>query len=90
MNRYNLGHDLNVAVETTSDEYTLSCVRAGLGVGLTVGTGHGHFYRGLGVRSLRHWFGTARVGFLWKQGAHVPPAQRALAHAIQSCINGSV
>jgi len=90
LHRYDLGHDLNVAVETTSDEYTLSCVRAGLGVGLTVGTGHGHFYRGLGVRSLRHWFGTARVGFLWKRGAHVPPAQRALAQTIQECVEGSV
>ncbi|MCI0626759.1 MAG: LysR family transcriptional regulator [Acidobacteria bacterium] len=74
---------VRVVVETSSDEYTLSCVRAGMGVGITVGTGHGHLYRGLGVRSLRRWFGTARVGFLWKRGAHVPPAQRALAQAIQ-------
>ena len=88
LQRYDLGHDLNVAVETTSDEYTLSCVRAGLGVGLMVGTGHGHFYRGLGVRSLRRWFGAARIGFLWKQGAHVPPAQRALSRAIQECVAG--
>jgi DNA-binding transcriptional LysR family regulator len=89
LHRYDLGQELNIAVETTSDEYTLSCVRAGLGVGLMVGTGHGHVYRGLGVRSLRRWFGTARVGFLWKHGAHVPPTQRALAQSIQDCVAGN-
>jgi DNA-binding transcriptional LysR family regulator len=89
LHRYDLADQLNVAVETSSDEYTLSCVRAGLGIGITVGTGRGHFYRGLGVRSLRRWFGTARVGFLWKQGAYVPPAQRALAQAIQASVQSA-
>jgi len=83
LHRHDLTGVLSVAVETSSDEYTLSCVRAGLGVGITVGTGDGHLYRGLGVRSLRQWFGTARLGFLWKQGAHVPPAQRELARSIR-------
>jgi DNA-binding transcriptional LysR family regulator len=86
MHRYGLSQQLRIAVETSSDEYTLNCVRAGLGVGITVGTGHGHLYRGLAVRSLRHWFGTARVGFLWKQGAHLPLVQRDLADAIQACV----
>jgi DNA-binding transcriptional LysR family regulator len=78
---------LDVAVETNSDEYTLSCVRAGLGIGITIGTGRGHLYRGLGVRSLEPWFGAARVGFVWKRGAHLPPAQRALADAIRASID---
>jgi DNA-binding transcriptional LysR family regulator len=86
MHRYDLTEKLQVAVETSSDEYTLNCVRAGLGVGITVGTGQGHLYRGLAVRSLRRWFGTARLGFLWKQGGHVPPLQRELAQAISSCL----
>ena len=76
----------DVVVETSSDEYTLSCVRAGLGVGITVGTGHGHLYHGLGVRPLTRWFGLARVGFLWKRGAYVPPAQRALADAVRASL----
>jgi DNA-binding transcriptional LysR family regulator len=88
LHRYNLTQELCVAVETSSDEYTLSCVRAGLGIGITVGSGQGHLYRGLGVRSLRQWFGTARLGFLWKRGAHVPPAQRELAQAIRACVAG--
>jgi DNA-binding transcriptional LysR family regulator len=86
LHRHNLVARADVAVETSSDEYTLSCVRAGLGVGITIGSGRGHLYHGLGVRPLRRWFGTARVGFLWKRGAHVPPAQRELADAIRACV----
>ena len=44
--------DMQISAETSSDEYTLSCVRAGLGIGITVGNGRGLLYRGLGVRSL--------------------------------------
>jgi DNA-binding transcriptional LysR family regulator len=88
LHRYNLTNAMRLAVETSSDEYTLSCVRAGLGIGITVGSGRGHLYRGLGVRSLRRWFGTARLGFLWKRGAFIAPAQRELAKAIQGCLGG--
>jgi DNA-binding transcriptional LysR family regulator len=87
LHRHDLTRQLCVAVETSSDEYTLSCVRAGLGVGITIGTGRGHLYQGLGVRPLSRWLGTARIGFLWKRGAHVPPAQRELARAIQACVS---
>lgn len=88
LHRHDLARQMSLAVETSSDEYTLSCVRAGLGIGITVGTGRGHFYEGLGVRSLRHWLGTARIGFLWQRSAHVPPAQRDLADAIRACLAG--
>jgi DNA-binding transcriptional LysR family regulator len=84
LHRHGLTDAADVVAETSSDEYTLSCVRAGLGVGITVGTGHGHLYHGLGVRPLTRWFGLARVGLLWKRGASVPPAQRALADAVRA------
>jgi DNA-binding transcriptional LysR family regulator len=87
LHRYDLTQAQNVAVVTSSDEYTLACVRAGMGIGITIGTGRGHLYRGLGVRSLRRWFGTARVGFLWKQGAYVPPVHRELAESVRVCVN---
>jgi DNA-binding transcriptional LysR family regulator len=87
LHRYDLTQAKNVAVETSSDEYTLACVRAGMGIGITIGTGRGHLYRGLGVRSLRRWFGTARIGFLWKQGAYVPPVNRELAESVRVCVN---
>jgi DNA-binding transcriptional LysR family regulator len=88
LHRHDLHHSMRVAVETSSDEYTLSCVRAGLGVGITVGTGRGPLYHGLGVRPLSRWFGTARVGFLWKRGAHMPAVQRRLAQCIRACLRG--
>lgn len=87
LHRHALEQAASVAVETSSDEYTLSCVRAGLGVGITIGTGRGHFYRDLGVRVLRRWFGTARVGFLWKRGAHVPVLQHELAESIRTSLS---
>lgn len=52
------------------------------------GRDRGHLYRGLGVRSLKRWFGTARLGFLWKRGAFIAPAQRELAKAIGGCLAG--
>jgi LysR family cys regulon transcriptional activator len=88
LHRYDLLDSLQLAVEASSDEYTLSCVRAGMGVGITVGTGRGPLYQGLKVRSLRRWFGTARIGFLWKRGAHVPPLERELAEVITSSLPG--
>jgi DNA-binding transcriptional LysR family regulator len=86
LHRHNLTRSVSLVVETSSDEYTLSCVRAGMGVGITVGTERGRLHRGLGVRSLERWFGTARVGFLWKRGCHVPLVQRELAMAIRVCL----
>jgi DNA-binding transcriptional LysR family regulator len=84
--RYDLAKELNIAVETSSDEYTISCVRSGMGVGITLGIPRGRLYQGLKTRSLRRWFGMAGVGFLWQAGIHVPPIQREFAGEIQSSI----
>jgi DNA-binding transcriptional LysR family regulator len=84
--RHDLANGLNIAVETSSDEYTISCVRSGMGIGITLGTPRGRLYQGLKVRSLRRWFGMARIGFLWKGGIHVPLIQREFAREIQSSV----
>src|SRR5690606_5466022 len=68
-----------ISAETTSDEYTPTCVRAGMGIGIGVGIASSPLYQDLEVRSLRRWFGTARIGFLWRRGTIVPPLQRELA-----------
>jgi DNA-binding transcriptional LysR family regulator len=68
LHQYNLSTGMQIAVETSSDEYTLSCVRAGLGVGIVVGKAGSALHHGLAVRPLRRWFGAARVGFLWRRG----------------------
>src|SRR6185295_2146107 len=81
LHRHRLKGSVQVAVETSSDEYTLACVRAGMGIGITIGAGRGPLFGGLAIRSLRRWFGTARLGFVWRRGAFVSPAQRELADA---------
>jgi LysR family nitrogen assimilation transcriptional regulator len=82
--RYDLASELNVAVETSSDEYTISCVRSGMGIGITLGIPRGRLYQGLKTRSLRRWFGMAGVGFLWQKGIHVAPVQREFARELQA------
>jgi DNA-binding transcriptional LysR family regulator len=82
--RHDLIRQMTVAVETSSDEYTLACVRAGLGVGIAVGRADSPLYQGLGVRSLGRWFGSARVGFMWSKGAYIPPLQLELAELLRS------
>jgi DNA-binding transcriptional LysR family regulator len=89
LHRHNLQDAAQVAVETSSDEYTLSCVRAGMGIGITIGLGRGPLYQGLAVRTLTRLLGSARIGFLWKRGAYVPAAQRELASCIRTCLRGS-
>jgi DNA-binding transcriptional LysR family regulator len=86
LHRNNLTEAVKIAVETSSDEYTLACVRAGLGLGIMVGSGRGPLYGGLGVRSLSRRFGTARLGFVWRRGAHLPDVHRQLARAIKNCL----
>jgi DNA-binding transcriptional LysR family regulator len=81
-----LQSSVRIAVETSSDEYTLACVRAGMGIGITIGAGRGPLFGGLAVRSLRRWLGTARLGFVWRRGAIISPAQRELADAIRTAI----
>lgn len=82
--RHNLADAMNVVVETTSDEYTLACVRAGLGVGITIGYAASSTYQDLGIRLLRRMFGTARVGFMWRRGFHLPRLQREFAELLRA------
>ena|GEM_PF-1473471 len=86
--RHNLTGEVKIAVETSSDEYTLACVRAGLGVGIAIGNSSSTLYRDLGVRSLREWFGSARVGFMWRSGAYIPRLQSELAELLRNCVTG--
>jgi DNA-binding transcriptional LysR family regulator len=87
--RHNLTDRLHVVTETSSDEYTLACVRAGLGIGIAIGNPRSPIYHGLGVRSLRRWFGAARVGFMWRRGAHVAPLQQELADLVSAGLKRS-
>jgi DNA-binding transcriptional LysR family regulator len=77
-----------VALETSSGSLTLAAVREGLGVGIVACLPNGVLTNGLGVRSLRRWFGTAQVVFARRHGAGVPPVQQELADAIRQSGSG--
>ena len=87
LHRYDLIQEARIVAETSSDIYTLSCVRNGMGIGITVGIPRGPLYEKLETRSMRRWFGTARYGFFWMRGTHVPPVTRQLADAIRQEIS---
>jgi DNA-binding transcriptional LysR family regulator len=84
--RHGLTARMKVAVETNSAAVTFAGVRAGAGVGITAANLRGSLGRGLGVRSLRPWFGVARFVFIWPRGSRVPPLQRELADLIRSSL----
>jgi DNA-binding transcriptional LysR family regulator len=81
--RHNLLDRMQVAVETNSAALTFVSVRTGAGVGITAGHVEAYLSRGLGVRSLRKWFGAARYVFVQPRGSHVPPVQQALVDLIR-------
>jgi DNA-binding transcriptional LysR family regulator len=84
--RVGLSKSLTIAVETSSDAFSLGCVQAGMGVAIIAGSPRGLLCRGLWVRSLRDWFGTARFTFVWKRGALLRPSVRQLADVIREHI----
>lgn len=84
--RHGLAKTLRIAVETSSDAFSLACVHAGMGVGIIAGHPRGLLCRGLRLRSLQEWFGTSRFVFVWKRGAFLRPSLRELAKVIQAHI----
>jgi DNA-binding transcriptional LysR family regulator len=73
----------SVALETSSGSLTLAAVREGLGVGIVACMPKSTLTAGLGVRSLRRWFGTAQMVFARRHGARLPPVQQELADTIR-------
>ncbi|MFZ5832135.1 MAG: LysR family transcriptional regulator [Planctomycetota bacterium] len=83
LHRHNLLRQATVAVETNSAVVTFACARAGAGIGVTAGHREHVAALGLGVRSLRKWFGAARYVFLWTKGAYRLPMHTELAEMIR-------
>ena len=81
--RYGIYKDIRIGVETNSDEYTIQCVRANAGVGITMGTPKSNIFEGLAVRQLRRWFGQADMGFLSKRGAQPIEVQKELMELLR-------
>ncbi|MCI0332964.1 MAG: LysR family transcriptional regulator [Planctomycetes bacterium] len=77
---------VKLVAETDGDEATLSLVAAGVGVGIVVDTAEHVKQRGLGVRSLRRWFGVARIVGLWKHGGKMPPIHRYFVDTVRAAL----
>lgn len=86
--RHGLLRQMRIAVETSSDAFTLGCVRAGMGIGIVAGQPQGLLCRGLQVRSLKKWFGVSRFVFVWQRGAVLCPSLRELADMIRKHMMG--
>jgi len=75
---------VHVAIETNSTALTFSGVKAGGGIGIGAAPFEKTRADGLGVRSLRNWFGRSRFVFVRKRGGITGPVQRALEQCIVS------
>jgi DNA-binding transcriptional LysR family regulator len=76
-----------IAIETSSGSLTLAAVREGLGVGIVACTPHSVLTTGMGVRSLRRWFGTAQMVVVRRRGSRLPPVQQELADTIRHSLS---
>jgi DNA-binding transcriptional LysR family regulator len=85
--RQHLLEHITVAVETNSDEYSTNCVRCGMGIAIAVGTVSASLYRGLHVRSLRHWFGCVRLCHIRRHGTQLSLAQSELVQDLTSSLS---
>ena len=72
-----------IAAETDNSGFTISCVRAGLGVGILAGVGDGELCRRLETRSLKHQLGRCQIVFMWKSGRRLTPALQSLVDAVR-------
>jgi LysR family cys regulon transcriptional activator len=86
--QHDLEDRMKISMETSSGALSLSGVREGLGIGIIAGNPDGILLRGLGlgVRPLRKWFGSVRLAFIWKDGAHQSPVQAKLAELIRDTL----
>lgn len=76
---------MHIAIETNSTALTFAGVRAGGGIGIGAAPLEKSLADGLGVRSLRTWFGRSRYVFVRRRGGIVGPVQRALEQCIVEC-----
>lgn len=76
------GLKANVVVETDNSAFTISCVQAGMGVGILAGRPEGPLCSKLAVRSLRKQLGRRQIVFLWRKGRYLSRAEHGLIEII--------
>ncbi|UUO04548.1 LysR family transcriptional regulator [Blastopirellula sp. J2-11] len=86
LHRLDLLGKLQIAAETDNSAFTISCVRAGLGVGIVAGQAiESPLTYQLEKRSLSHSLGQAYVVFRRKKGRQATKVIRALMDLIREC-----
>lgn len=83
LHREDLLDRLQIAVETDNSAFTVACVRAGMGLGITAGLARGALIQDLVARSLSATLGQAHIIFMWKKGRQPTQAVRTLMRLIQ-------
>lgn len=86
LTRKGLDHRVKIVAESGGDEGVLSLVAAGMGVGIVVGDADDVVERGLSARSLRRWFGMARVVARWTGPPELPQFHREFVSAVCSSL----
>jgi len=83
VHRVGLTGQLNIAAETDNSAFTISCVRAGLGVGIVAGqAAESPLTSGLAKRSLSPYLGQAHIAFRRKKGRQPTKVIRLLMDLI--------
>lgn len=87
LQQHGLAERLQVAVEANSSVLTYVHARCGVGLAITAGNPASWMIQDLYVHSAKRWFGTSRYVFVWRKGAHIPPASAHLAECIRLTVD---
>lgn len=71
-----------IATETDNSAFTISCVQAGMGVGIVAGRADGPLCTKLAVRSLRRQLGRRQIMFMWRKGRLLTEAEQQLINTV--------
>jgi DNA-binding transcriptional LysR family regulator len=84
LHREDLLDQQQIAIETDNSAFTVSCVRAGAGVGIVAGQSNSPLTQGLQTRPLSSYLGKAYIVFLTKKGRQFTESVNALMETIRN------
>ena len=73
----------NIKVETDNSGFTISCVQAGMGVGILAGRPNGQLCRRLAVHSFSRQLGRRQIMFMWKKGRILTAPMQAIVDEVR-------
>ncbi|MFO1021831.1 MAG: LysR family transcriptional regulator [Planctomycetales bacterium] len=87
LHRLGIDRSPQVVMETDNAAFTISCVHAGLGVGIIAGRPGQSLTKGLLTRNLGQELGEGRVIFLWKRGRQFTAMQTQFMDLIRQSVS---